>query len=142
MVVAPLDDFPKDGIIDVGDGNGVLLGDGRITQVVEHVLDEHGALGDHPVWWQTGGLATSFNFFLAPSPCAAQREDVIANLRARARLARGRARLFRLTNFLDYSVIASEPGGLGSGGLGVGHFVCGVGGVLGEREKEREGLCV
>jgi hypothetical protein len=34
----------------VGDGNGVVLADGLITDIVEHVLDEHGALGDDAIY--------------------------------------------------------------------------------------------
>lgn len=56
VVDAPLDDLCEDGVVDVGDRDGVLLGDGRVAQVLEHVLDEHGALSYGAVW-RSGGVS-------------------------------------------------------------------------------------
>ncbi len=33
----------------VGDRNGVILANAVVTDILEHVLDEHGALGDNTV---------------------------------------------------------------------------------------------
>ena len=49
VVVAPLDDLAQNGLIHVGNGNGVGLADGVIADILEHVLDEHGALDNGTV---------------------------------------------------------------------------------------------
>jgi hypothetical protein len=49
VVLAPLDDLAEDGFVDVGDRD-CLRADSIITEIVDHVLDEHGALGDLAIW--------------------------------------------------------------------------------------------
>jgi hypothetical protein len=46
VLLAPLEDFAEDGIVDVGDGDGRLGGHGLDAEIINQVLDENGTLGD------------------------------------------------------------------------------------------------
>lgn len=48
VVLAPLDHFPEDRVVDIGNGNR-LSGQSLLAQIVNQVLDEHRALGNHAV---------------------------------------------------------------------------------------------